>query len=69
MNVLEKAVLPNFPRDMVFTNTERNALAVGLVTMIMHKVYQINYLFGSIGKEMILTMYFFICCDVPVRIP
>ena len=65
MNVLEEAVLLIFPRDMVFTNTERSALVVGLVTMIMHDVYKINSPFGSI---VILTMYNFIC-DVPVRIP
>ena len=68
MNMLEEAVLLIFPRDMVFTNTERSGLAVGLVTMIMHEVYQINSPFGSIGKETILTMYNF-TCDVPVRIP
>ena len=51
MNVLEEAVLLIFPRDMVFTNTERSALAVGLDTMSMHEVYQINSPFGSIGEK------------------
>ena len=68
MNVLEEAVLLIFPRDMVFTNTERSALAVGLVIMSMHEVFQINSLFPSIGKEMILTRPNLIS-GVPLRIP
>ena len=53
MNVLEDSVLLIFPREMVFINTEISALAVSLITMSMHEVYQINSPLGSIGKEMI----------------